>query len=255
MERRQHQRSKGEEGKEGSEGWGNGGKSEKEGRKEKGRVNKEQLFLSVSFQPSTERLVVSCCNRLASQSITKGDSGHSAWLKHAVNNTHIHRYSYTHPQTYARTHIRTHKHRCMHKKFVSTCPLKRKRQGYCQKAQQRVERSRKRMRTGGDRGQLPWQPGLWWQPPNQWADSQIPRVIPQRRMLISPVDHWNYFTLMAKVFSHKYWQRAAAVLNAHFCVCIMLAGNLHKWCKMNFYYRYIYKKCDVCSPKFWFNTW
>ena len=38
------------------------------------KVNKEQL----SLQFSTDRLIVSCCNRLASQSITRGDGGHSA---------------------------------------------------------------------------------------------------------------------------------------------------------------------------------
>lgn len=77
---------------------------------------------------------------------------------------------------------------------------KRKRQWACWKAraQRRVESGGKRVETGGDRGLFPRQPGLLWQVPNQWEDSQIPGVTPQRRIFSSPADHWNYFAAMTK---------------------------------------------------------
>lgn len=60
----------------------------------------------------------------------------------------------------------------------TTWLLKGNRRGYCGGAEGSAEGSEQRgvdrAGTQGDRVQLPWQPGPWWQRPNQWADSQIP---------------------------------------------------------------------------------
>lgn len=146
----------------------------------------EQLFFP--FVCPAQYWQTCCCNRLVSQSITRGDSGHTAWL---ITQTPCH----WHTELYNRTHslivvcTETHKHTA-HKKFASSCPQKRKKSKMSSwsesRSEQGAESSRKRIRTGGVRGQLPWQPGLMWQLPNQSVDM----VILLRCMLILPADQW-----------------------------------------------------------------
>lgn len=69
--------------------------------------SEKQLFLSLTCHLSSDRLVMSCCNRWASQSSTRGDSGHSAWHRYAVTNTHARR-THTWIHTITRTHTHMH---------------------------------------------------------------------------------------------------------------------------------------------------
>lgn len=82
----------------------------------------EQLFFA--FECPAQYWQTCCCNRLVSQSVTRGDSGHAAWL---ITETPCHWHTelknHTHSLIVACTE--THKHTA-HKKFASSCPQKSK---------------------------------------------------------------------------------------------------------------------------------
>lgn len=183
------------EGKKKEKKWGMGGP--------KVRIEKEQK----TFFLSTDRLVVRCCNRLTSQPPTRGDK----WPLCVTDNTiHTQTVTHTHSQTCTWRSYRYMCRTCACAQSTETTAQESKsaaewRAAESEREQEVTERAVATATRASDENCLI----------SGWT-VRYPGWFP-KDVLVSPVDHWNSFTWVIRMWLSV--KAATVSINTHTHIC------------------------------------